>query len=283
MQVLEIDPPVPFVIPADRPIAVALVGCGGTGSHIAQALARLAAHVRDSGGPSVYLTFLDGDHVEPKNVGRQLFSPADVGRNKAQTLAARFSALFGLRIVAVPEMADAELLHNPAISSAYRIAVGAVDNAPGRRAIDETLGARRFELWLDCGNHEASGQVAVGSVTHRRGLEGSLALGSICSALPAPSLQYPDLVKDAPPRPRADCATAMVDNAQSLMVNQLMAAIAGQYLYQIAVARRLTTFATVADLTTLTMRSTPITATQIAAATGISPDALAGVKKARAS
>ena len=34
-------------------ISIALVGCGGTGSHIAQALASLAAHCRDTGGPRI--------------------------------------------------------------------------------------------------------------------------------------------------------------------------------------------------------------------------------------
>ncbi len=44
------------------------------------------------------------------------------------------------------------------------------------------------------------------------------------------------------------------------MVNQMMAAISGEYLYKLVVPRRLTTFQTVVDLNTLAMRSTPITA-----------------------
>jgi hypothetical protein len=50
------------------------------------------------------------------------------------------------------------------------------------------------------------------------------------------------------------------------MVNQAMAAVAGQYLHQLIIARQITICETALDLTTLTMRSTPITAESIAAA-----------------
>ena len=112
MQTLQLDPPVPFLLPAG-PITIALVGCGGTGSHIAQALARIAAHTRH-GREQLRLVFLDGDHVEEKNVGRQLFGPGDVGQNKAIALAARFNHLFGLAIEAIPAMATQTLLQKPA-------------------------------------------------------------------------------------------------------------------------------------------------------------------------
>jgi PRTRC genetic system ThiF family protein len=267
MQTLQIDPVFPYVLPEQHDVTIALVGCGGTGSHIAQSLARLAAHCRDTGGPAVQLVFLDGDVVEPKNVGRQLFSMADVGTNKAQALAARFSAVFGLRIVALPQMiAEQEQLTRS--QGSQGIVIGAVDGAAGRRAIEKQLNAGGWRIWLDCGNHESSGQVCVGSATHLQQMRGALRAG-FCARLPAPSLVYPELLKDAPKKRRADCAAAMQDNAQSLMVNQTMAAIAAQYLYQLVVRRRLTTFRTVVDLDTLTMRSDPITARALVQATGL--------------
>lgn len=273
MQTLNIDPAVPFLIPETPIVPIVLVGCGGTGSHIAQALARLAAHCRDTGGPRLDLAFIDGDTVEAKNVGRQLFSAADIGKNKAQVLASRFSAVFGLPIAAVPEMLSATWQHRMT-GQGYGILVGAVDSAAGRRAIANTLGGV-WKLWLDCGNHEHSGQVVVGNADRLSQLHDCLKLG-VCSRLPSAPLIYPELLKDAPKRVRADCAAAMQDNAQSLMVNAMMAAIAGQYLYQIVVARRLTTFRTVVDLGSLTMRSDPITATALAAATGLTPAQLRG-------
>ena len=53
---------------------------------------------------------IDGDHVEPHNVGRQKFAVAEIGRNKAQTLAGRVNAALGLKTVALPQMATSDLL-----------------------------------------------------------------------------------------------------------------------------------------------------------------------------
>jgi PRTRC genetic system ThiF family protein len=272
MQTLNIDPAVPFLIPEHRTVTICLVGCGGTGSHIAQALARLAAHCRDSGGPQLMLGFVDGDVVEAKNVGRQLFSVADVGTNKAVALAGRFNAVFGLQIAAFAEMLDDERRLN---SVGYRILVGAVDGASGRRALAKQL-AQGWDLWIDCGNHESSGQVAVGNAPTPTAVAGALKLPGLCSKLPTAPVIYPELLKDAPIRPREDCAAAMQDNAQSLMVNQMMASIAAQYLYGAVVRRRLTTFQTVVDLDSLAMRSDPITATNLSRATGLTVAQLRG-------
>lgn len=274
MQALTIDPAIPFLIPPAPRITIAIIGCGGTGSHIAQAAARLAAHCRDTGGPELALAFMDADTVEPKNVGRQLFSMADVGKNKAQALAARFGAVFGLPIMAFPQM----LTRNKLGFGGYGILVGAVDNAAGRRALAEQVGGWGWNLWIDCGNHESSGQVVVGNVIDRRLLHSALELPGLCSKLPAASALYPELIKEEPERPRADCAAAMLDNAQSLMVNQMMAAIAAQYLYQVIIGRRLLTYQTTVDLGGLAMRSDPITAASLSQAAGISIEQLRGQK-----
>lgn len=275
MHALTIEPPLPFLLPELRDVTIALIGCGGTGSHIAQGLARLATHCRETNGPRITLAFVDGDTVEPKNVGRQLFSAADIGKNKAQALAARFSAVFGLSILAFPHMLEHQLVR----AEGMGILVGAVDSAAGRRAIRDQMarGNSPWWLWLDCGNHEASGQVVVGSAGHAPGMFGVLKNG-LCTRLPSAPLIYPELLEDAPARPRADCAAAMEDNAQSLMVNQMMAAVASQYLYDLVIRRRLTTFRTVVDLASLTMRSDPITATALSAASGVSADELHGIK-----
>ena len=277
MQTLTLDPPIPFLLPPDRRVVVALVGCGGTGSHLALTLARLAYHCRESGLPPVEVLFIDGDRVEAKNVGRQIFAPCEVGQPKAQTLAGRLSLALGLCISAIPEMATPSLLCEPSVrppNDAIGILVGAVDGADGRRAIRHALACGGWRLWLDCGNHESSGQVSAGTTVEARGLRSALAVPGVCAALPAPSLVYPELMEARPPAPRQDCAAAMQDNAQSLMVNQAMAMIAGEYLYHLIVRRRLTTFRTVVDLDTLTMRSDPITARALAAATGIAEAAL---------
>jgi len=266
MQLLTIDPIIPFVV-RPGPMTVALCGCGGTGSHIAQALARIARHWRDGGGAPLRLLFIDGDTVEEKNVGRQLFAPADVGKNKAQILAARFSALFGLAIDAVAEMATVDRLASlggltrryGGKNDSVGILVGAVDNAVARKSLHGALHQQKcWHLWLDCGNHEEAGQVAVGTETDAAKLHDAIKVG-ICAKLPAPSLIYPGLLAATERQRRADCAAAMEDNLQGLMVNMQVAAIAAAYLDGLIVRRRISSFTTVFDQTTLAMRSTPIT------------------------
>lgn len=60
-----------------------IIGCGGVGSWLAPNLAMLT---RD-------ITLVDGDILEEKNLNRQLFSRDDIGRNKAEVLAARHELL----------------------------------------------------------------------------------------------------------------------------------------------------------------------------------------------
>jgi PRTRC genetic system ThiF family protein len=275
---LELDPPVPFTLPPHG-FSVLLVGCGGTGSFLAQSLARLAYHVKQAGETEIAMGFMDGDVVEPKNVGRQLFAPAEVGMNKAEALAARFNAALGLKITAFPRMATGEILGMVGTGSGSTgILVGAVDSAAGRRALDAALLSNQWRLWLDCGNHEHAGQVVVGTAIKQDQLQGAFALGGMCSALPAASLLYPELLQDQA-APVIDCAAAMAQNIQSLTVNQMMASIATEYLYKLIVRRRITTFQTVVDLETLSATSTPITPKRIAKETGVPIEDLMTVKK----
>ena len=270
MHTLTIDPPIPYLVPPNQPIQIGLVGCGGTGSHLAVALARMAYHVRERGGSPLRLCFIDGDCVEARNIGRQLFAGAELGQNKAQTLAERLNAAFGLDIIAVPEMATAALLGE--LAPPYQtigILVGAVDTASGRRALHEALARSAWRLWLDVGNEHDWGKVLLGTATEQRQLRGALSLGGLCTALPAASLRYPHLLDEHAAPPLGDCATDMRDGLQSLMINQAMAAIAAQYLHQLVSARRITSFETALDLANLTMASTPITAAALADASGL--------------
>ncbi len=263
MHPLHIDPPLTFALSDDRPLQITVVGVGGTGGYVVQGLARLLTHYRRG---DVTVTVIDGDTVEAKNVGRQLFAPADVGRNKAIALTTRFNAAFGLQMVAVPAMIDTST------SSFYRavpsglvanIVVGCVDNAAARRAIMTILQSRAACLWIDSGNHEWGGQVLTGTTT---AMERRITPGiPIIAHLPAPSLLEPSLLDDPVVAVEpADCATALVDNRQAMMVNQMMATIVCHQLDCLLRTRQLTTYETTVDLQSLSMRSTPITLNNLA-------------------
>lgn len=277
MQTLPIDPPQPYLVPAVPTVAV-LVGCGGTGSVIAQHLARLAWHLQAQGAPPLHLCFIDGDRVESRNIGRQQFCPAEIGQNKAQTLATRLSTGLGLTIEAIPHMATVDLLreYRTRYGSEVRgLLIGAVDTPEARGVLHAALAQPCWHLWLDGGNHEHAGQVVVGSVTEPAGMTGAFRAG-VCGALPSPALVYPDLITPRPDQPRGNCAAALAVQAQGLMVNSAVALVAGQYLVDLLLHRRLVTFATDLHLQPCTMRSRPITPQQVALATGLEVARLQG-------
>src|SRR5206468_6210271 len=109
--------------PADATIVV--VGCGGTGGFLAEAVCRL---LLDRPGS---LHLIDMDRVEPHNVARQSFDRADVGRFKAQVLAERLARRFGRAVGYSVLPYDAEL-HAALFAEAgagLRLLIGCVDNA----------------------------------------------------------------------------------------------------------------------------------------------------------
>ncbi len=217
---------------------IVLVGCGGTGGFLAEAVCRLLL------GRQAQLYLVDMDRVEPHNVARQAFDRSEVGHFKAEVLAERLTRRFGREVGYSVLPYDREL-HAQVFDNArsqLNLLLGCVDNAAARRAIAETLGApigghgypraTGSVWWLDCGNGRNSGQILLGNVTLPEELRSAFVPQSrLCRALPAPSLQRPDLL-DAPraPQPRLDCAEAVAQGDQGPTINQVVAAIAASFI-----------------------------------------------------
>lgn len=248
-------------LPPTDEVRLYLIGTGGTGSHLAHSLARLAYHARTK-GIRVRLTLVDPDRVEAKNVGRQLFCPAEIGQFKAETLALRLNAALGLAIRAVPRPIQALCLDLPSGPPDTVLVMGAVDNHPARQAIDEWVRRHRV-WWCDSGNEAVAGRVYIGNaLTPVQGLD---ALGW-CRALPLPSLQDPALLEpESAPLPLHSCAELTMQDAQSLMINQLVASVAAQYATDFVLHRRFTTYRSVVSLDPPTVLSAPITDAALAA------------------
>lgn len=70
---------------ASRPDILVVAGCGGIGARIAAVIPRLEIF------PFTHVWFVDPDRVEARNLRRQHFGADDVGRPKAEVLAARYA------------------------------------------------------------------------------------------------------------------------------------------------------------------------------------------------
>ena len=252
--------PITLRIPDFKRVYITLVGCGGTGSHIASGLVAIGQALRQR-SIGLDLLFVDPDRVEVKNVGRQLFSSGDVGEYKADVLAGRLNAAFGERIMSATRPVDAlDLITQPDQRDALHIVIGAIDNPAARaviasavKASHETSGgsqsARGRLWWLDCGNENHSGQVLLGNVALMSAMRCAIALGLI-DRLPAPHLVYPDLVatpKKVKAKRGASCADLTAAGEQSLMINRLIAAYALSMLHDFIITRDLRYFGLALD------------------------------------
>jgi len=269
----------------DLDAAIVLVGCGGTGGFLADALCRLLI------GRAATLTLVDPDVIEPHNVLRQNFARREVGQFKALALARRLAERYGREVCASVRPYDrethAECFAQPA---ALSLLIGAVDNAAARRALAATLAGGRWHgaygyplqpiWWLDAGNGRNSGQVLLGNTTRPDELRDAFipdgAGGGTCRALPAPSLQRPDLL-EAPPQsealPPLDCAEAIAQDEQGATVNQYVAALLAGYVEQL-LAGRCRWMRTVFDLDSGLHAAVPADPKLVADLTGLHPNAI---------
>ena len=88
--------------PKTAPVKVIIIGAGGTGGYVIPHLYRIGFATERS----MRILVCDGDVVEEKNLIRQNFVEQDVGRNKAQVLAERYSAAFGIECEYIPRFVE---------------------------------------------------------------------------------------------------------------------------------------------------------------------------------
>jgi hypothetical protein len=151
-----------------RPKRIELIGCGGTGSRLAELLCRM---IRGFALDGVTLRLWDGDVVEPANIARQNFEPCELGQNKAQALALRLSGRFALPVQA----AGVEFNRHNLAAAGVEYYQG---HGQGRRygswsspafvTCTDNLSSRRLAAqiypgwWLDVGNTMTTGQAVIG-------------------------------------------------------------------------------------------------------------------------
>jgi PRTRC genetic system ThiF family protein len=212
-----------------------LVGCGGNGSYMAEAIARFCRLLGQQGKRAQAL-FIDPQTAEIKNIPRQRFSDAEIGLNKAQVLAARYSLLWGVEIQAHPTFFNTDLLQG--YYNWLIFLVGCVDDGPARNEIAQSLEQNSStqlpkRWWLDLGNDRESGQVLLGSAPTPDHLRWAFQTPSHCLTLPSPALVHPEILLPRPDQVAntpMSCAEIAMLNAQSQTVNGMCAAIASDYL-----------------------------------------------------
>lgn len=117
---------------------VFVIGCGGIGSNLASPLIKFLAYEKANKKAVPRVTFVDGDHVEKKNLIRQSFIITDVGKSKAQIMADSLAAMYpDLQIDFIPKYVKPENIEEIICDNSVLL-VG-VDNYITRRIIEERM------------------------------------------------------------------------------------------------------------------------------------------------
>lgn len=162
----------PYLLNPQHPITVNVIGAGGNGSQVLTQLARIDQSLKRLGHTGLFVTCYDDDVVSESNMGRQLFSPADIGLNKAVVLITRLNQCFGTAWKAKPV-----LYKKGSKEREYaNVFITCVDNKESRKVVSEVLGyttqknfnkyLEPFEkpyYWIDLGNTQNTGQFVIGS------------------------------------------------------------------------------------------------------------------------
>mgnify|MGYP005858237899 FL=1 len=229
--------------PVDRPIHIVMIGCGGTGGHIAPHLYRLLhALFRPS-----KVILCDGDIVEKKNLVRQNFIASDLGKNKAEVLATRYSGAFGMENCFSDRFAESEQqlksLLEPDQKNSLVILIGAVDNNRSRQLCNSVFCQARDLIYIDSGNGLANGQVVCG-----------VRKGGRTAQKPVARF-YPDIIDPTDKFPsELSCAEASVSAPQAITANIMAATLVLCMLYNILATGELITRMTTFSSQTVNVR-----------------------------
>jgi PRTRC genetic system ThiF family protein len=237
------------IAPQFRRIVIA--GVGGTGSYLAQGLAKLIAGYR----LQVEVLLVDPDVIEEKNCARQNFHPWEIGQGKAEALAYRLNQQYGLSFAAVTgrgEEHQAFASGGYCVESASNFIAGTAGRHPARdfsrliiTCVDSVEARKPFKQcgpWLDLGNGVETGQALYGTTEDRKQLSGEIELWDQTphvGALPSPYLAF-GMAKLKSPKNKAPACADTPFAEQGVFANEWAAAAGLAILHQLLVKGELT-------------------------------------------
>lgn len=213
-------------------VTVDLVGMGGTGSQVLSGLARINAALTGLGHPGLFIRAWDADEVTASNMGRQLFSPADVGVNKAVALVGRINRFFGTDWEAMPAMYKLTKHHTS------NILITCVDTAKSRVSIAAAIASvgmknnepyNKMYYWLDMGNLQHTGQCVLGTIYPSKPPskhKGKAALKNVVQ-------KFPQLKKIVEKNQGPSCSLAEALEKQDLFINSTLANFGCQLIWRL--------------------------------------------------
>lgn len=157
------------------------------------------------------------------NIGRQLFSPADLGLNKAVVLTTRINQFFGLNWKANNKKFKAALPGSNITISCIDTAAGRIDISGALQKVNAKEKVEPYDkkyYWLDIGNLTKTGQVVLGTL---QSIEQPKKNKEYIPQLPTVTRLFPQLSKIKETDQGPSCSLAEALNKQDLYINSIMA------------------------------------------------------------
>ncbi|MGD0232274.1 MAG: PRTRC system ThiF family protein [Syntrophorhabdales bacterium] len=239
----------PSIVSSRRPIDIALIGAGGTGSQVLSGLARMNQALGALGSAGLHVRVFDGDNVSQSNVGRQLFSSADIGKNKAVVLVTRLNMFFGTSWEAYTFNAS-KGLRLPG-----GLIISAVDDVQARYLVRDIGKNSGIAYWVDTGNTADAGQVVLGTFD-----KVEQPVKSCPPHLPHVLDLYRGIMEEESQKPYQgpSCSLQGALARQDLFVNQWVATCALEILWNMFRRGQVKVHGTFVNLNTMTVRPLPV-------------------------
>jgi PRTRC genetic system ThiF family protein len=221
-----------------NPVTINLIGAGGTGSQLLTALARMNHALTVLGHAGLFVRVFDDDLVDNANLGRQLFTTAELGQYKAVALINRINRFFGTNWKAETTRYDKQSLKDSDIASAV-ITLSCVDTVKARYEIGEILqhltknygGRNRVKYWLDFGNSRSSGQVVLSTL--EKITQPASELYHPVESLPLVTEEFKELLNTSAKEDNMpSCSLAEALTKQDLFINSALANCGASLLWQ---------------------------------------------------
>jgi PRTRC genetic system ThiF family protein len=188
-------------------------------ARIHTALVRARIHL-----PGLHVTVIDDDLVTEANLGRQAFSPSDLGQPKATALVHRTNLFYGTRWES--QIGRFNTGTCAGVSSGH-IVISCVDTIASRLSVWRVLRRCRC-YWMDLGNTATTGQVVLGES------EGEFIKGQGRKhRLPHFFDLFPTLRRRKDKQTEPSCSLLEALTRQDLFINSTVANFAGQLLWQL--------------------------------------------------
>ncbi len=244
-----------YLINPEHPVTIQVIGCGGNGSQVLTQLARINEALKKLGHLGIHVTCFDNDIITEANMGRQLFSPSELGMNKAVALITRLNRFFGTSWKAMPILFNSKL---EVLERRANITISCVDSIAARIEIEKCLmeklkknhGDPYYDTyyWMDLGNTQNAGQFVLGSIGGIEQPERIISKAStkkvkatlgvdieplFVSTLPNVFEKFPAMKKQKEKESGPSCSLAEALDKQDLFINSTLSQLAMGLLWKL--------------------------------------------------